>query len=68
MFTLVDQRYKLDGPALMRARLEKNLTLTKFAEACAWSPAYQWKLEGHEIESISEATKNVIEDVLKSFN
>lgn len=65
MFKLVDTRYKIDSEKLRLAREKKNLNQSEFAFACGWSPQYQWRLENFYVESVSEATKNVIEDVLK---
>lgn len=65
MFTLVDTRYKIDSRKLQLAREGINLNMSEFAYECGWSPQYQWKLENDYVPAVSEATKNVIEDVLK---
>ncbi len=65
MFTLVDTRYKINSEKLQHAREETGLNMSEFAYACGWSPQYQWKLENRRVDAVSEATKNVIEDVLK---
>ena len=65
MFELIDHRYKLDCFALSDAREALDLTRGEFAHACGWSYQYQWRLEAGMYETISESTKNVIEDVLK---
>lgn len=65
MFTLVDTRYKIDSRKLQLAREGISLNMSEFAYACGWTPQYQWRLENDYVNAVSEATKNVIEDVLK---
>lgn len=65
MFTLVDTRYKIDSRKLRLAREETGKNQSEFAYACGWTPQYQWRLENDYVDSVSEATKNVIEDVLR---
>ena len=65
LFTLIDKRYKIDGRKLAQAREAKEMNMSEFAYACDWSPQYQWQLENGRIDSICEATMNVIKDNLK---
>jgi transcriptional regulator with XRE-family HTH domain len=66
MFELHDQRYVLNGRLLAAARRKLELTMSEFAARCDWSPQYQWKLEhGEGQNTVSEGTKNVIENALK---
>ena len=65
MFKLHDQRYTVDGAKLRRARMKKGYTQSQFAYICGWSGAYQWKLEAGRVETIGEATKNIIALVFK---
>ena len=65
MFKLIDQRYELDCYALADAREKSGLSRSEFAYACNWSYQYQWKLETGSYATVSESTKNVIDDVLK---
>lgn len=64
IFTLVEQRYQINGKELARARDKCGLNQSEFAYQCGWSPQYQWSLENSVTMSISEGTKKVIEDVL----
>jgi len=66
MFELVDTRYKIDGRKLQLAREKTGLNMSEFAFVCDWSCSYQWQLENDRVYAVSEATKNVVEDVLKS--
>ncbi len=66
MFKLIDTRYKIDGRRLQLAREEMGLNMSQFAYACDWSCSYQWQLENDRVEAVSEATKNVIEDVIRN--
>lgn len=65
MFKLVDTRYKIDGRKLVRAREGTGLNQSEFGYACGWTSGYQWQLENDRVDTVGEATKNVIEDVLK---
>lgn len=65
IFKLHDQRYSIDGRELARARAETRLNMSEFAYRCGWTCAYQWQLENDRVESVSEATKNVIEGELR---
>jgi len=64
MFKLTDTRYRIDGRKLQLVREKMGLNMSEFAYACDWTCAYQWQLENGRVESVCEATKNVIEDVL----
>ena len=66
LFKLVDQRFKFTGIELARARYKLNLNQSEFAYKCGWTAQYQWNLENDTYESISEATKNVIESMLNA--
>lgn len=65
MFELVDTRYRVDGRKLARAREKAGLNQSEFAFSCGWTSGYQWQLENGRVDTVGEATKNVIEDVLK---
>lgn len=65
MFTLVDRRYDVSGPALKRARRALGLSRAKFAERCGWHGSYQQKLEDAARTAVSESTKLVIEGALR---
>lgn len=64
-FKLVDTRYRVDGRELAWTREGLGLNQSQFAYACGWSSGYQWQLENGRVDSVSEATKNVIEDVIE---
>jgi len=64
MFKLVDKRYQLNEFALVKSREELKVSRSQFAFKCNWSYQYQWRLESGKYETISEATKNVIEGTL----
>lgn len=65
MFKLVDTRYKIDGRKLARARERAGLNQSECAYSCGWTSGYQWQLENDRVDTVGEATKNVIEDVLQ---
>ena len=65
IFKLHDQRYSVDGRELARMRVEMGKNMSEFAHKCGWTCSYQWQLENDIVESVSEATKNVIEGALK---
>ena len=65
IFKLHDQRYSIDGRELARARANTGLNMSEFAWKCGWSCSYQWQLENDCVESVAEATKNVIEGALR---
>lgn len=65
MFKLTDTRYRINGRKLAQAREAMGLNQSQFAYACDWSSSYQWQLENGRVDAVSEATKNVIEGVLK---
>ena len=65
MFELTDKRYKIDGGKLARAREKTGLNQSEFAYSCGWTSGYQWQLENGRVDTVSEATKNVIEDVFQ---
>ena len=67
MFELIDKRYKINGRKLQLKRESLKINMSQFAYACNWTLSYQWKLENNYIYTISESTKNVIEDVLNGF-
>jgi len=66
MFKLIDTRYKIDGRRLQLTRERLGLNMSQFAYACGWSCSYQWQLENGRVDSVSEATKNVVEDVVEN--
>ena len=66
MFKLCNQQYKLDSKALTRSRLDNtDMSIKRMAALCGWSYTYQWQLENGFVETVSEETKRVIEEVLK---
>ena len=65
MFELVDTKYKIDSRKLQLAREKSGYNMSQFAYACGWTTGYQWQLENDRVDAVSEATKNIIEDVLK---
>lgn len=65
MFKLVDTRYKIDGRKMARARERVGLNQSEFAFSCGWTSGYQWQLENDRVDTVGEATKNVIEGVLQ---
>lgn len=64
MFVLTDKRFKVNGRKIQLAREKIGLNMSQFAYACNWSCSYQWQLENDRVDTVCEATKNVIEDVL----
>ncbi len=65
IFELHDRRYRVDGRELARARAKTGLDMSEFAYRCGWSCSYQWQLENDRVETVAEATKNVVEGVLR---
>ena len=65
IFKLHDQRYSINGQELARARATTGLNMSEFAYKCGWSCSYQWQLENDLVESVAEATRNVIEGTLR---
>lgn len=68
VFTMHEKRYRLNGQQLANVRRRTTeLTSQQFAGACGWSPSYQSRLERGLVDTVSEATKNVIETVLREY-
>ena len=65
MFKLQEMRYVIDGTKVAAKRKKKDMTLARMAFLCGWGASYQWCLE-NRIETVSESTKKIIENVLRS--
>ena len=68
IFKLIEKRYQLDHVALRAARMETGLSQSSFATYCRWSSAYQNKLEGGSVQTLSEQSATIILDVLRKNN
>lgn len=66
IFELIDTRYRIDSRSLQLKREELGLNMSQFAYACGWTCSYQWQLENDRVDSVSEATRNVVCDVIKN--
>ena len=67
MFKLLDQRYAVDSRAIVDARKAVGMTQSEFARVCGWSASYQWRLKNDRVDSVSEGTKNIVENAFKNL-
>jgi transcriptional regulator with XRE-family HTH domain len=66
MFRLAERRYYLDGPRLRAERHRLGFTVKEFAGQCGWSHQYQSQLECGLHVTVSEETRNVVLQVIRS--